>query len=153
MLLGRWLGVLVLLCLLGLRLLLFCLGLLSLFRGLGLFLMLRWFGLRLLFLRLGLLLMLCRLGLFLFRRLSCFLLCRLGCFLLRWLSLLLVLCGLGRFFVVLLLCERRHSRPEKQECGCRADDSKYFHERCLHYDKSMCPALIAWRNLSLTSKD
>src|SRR5271156_3729136 len=151
------LSLLLVLCRLGLLLLLYRLSL-------GFLFLLRWLSLSLFFLlsRPSLLrwlfglgfFPLCRLGFFLlsgFGRL--FLFSRLGLFLLSRLSGFLVRCRLGRFFVVLLLRERRNSGPEKQEHGCCTDDSNYFHECCLHYCELMCPALIAWRNLLITSKD
>src|ERR1700683_3098719 len=148
------LSVLLLLCWLGLFLLFrwlsLCFFLLLRWLGLGFFLLLCWLSLGFLFLCwIGLLhwlfalslFLFCRLGFFLLGRLSFFLFCRLSLFLLRrlgllllsWLGGFLVCRRLGRFFVVLFLRESRNRVSEKQEHGCSADNSEYFHECCLHY--------------------
>src|SRR5271154_2888984 len=94
--------------------LIFLFGLLSL--GLLLLFLFRWFGFFLLC-SFWLLFLFLWFGLFLLRsRFSLFLM-------LRWLSAL---------FLVLFLREGGNSRSEKQEHSRCADDSKYFHECCLH---------------------
>src|SRR5580704_5400115 len=55
---------------------------------------------------------------------------------------LLLLCWLSALVVVLFLRERRNSRSEKQEQGCCADESEYFHACVLHYQNS------AWTRLA-----
>src|SRR5579862_2301128 len=115
--------------------LLLLLLLLVLFLALRLLLLLLWLRFLLLLLRFRLLL-LCRLRLFfLFLRFGLFLLC-------SRLSLFLMLCWLSALVVVLFLRERRNSRSEKQEQGCCADESEYFHACVLHYQNS------AWTRLA-----
>jgi hypothetical protein len=60
---------------------------------------------------------------------------------LRWLGLLLLLCWLGLLFVGRLLREGRNSGSEKQEQDCFANDSEYFHEYCLHYQRIHMPGV------------
>src|SRR5580693_7062931 len=99
---------LLLMLILLLLLLAFGLLLLVLFLALRLLLLLLWLRLLLLLLRFGLLLLCSRLRLF------------------------LMLCWLSALVVVLFLCERRRIRSEKQKQGGCADESKCFHECCLH---------------------
>src|SRR5580698_7194089 len=113
-----------LLLMLILLLLLLALGLLLLvlFLALRLLLLLLWLRFLLLLLRFRLLL--CRFCLF---------------FMLCWLSALVV---------VLFLCERRKIRSEKQKQGRCADDSKCFHECCLHLPPIRARTFFARPSLS-----
>jgi len=129
---------------LGPRLRFGSLGLFLALLGLRLALLLYWLRL-LLVRRLALRFLLCGLGFlfwFLVIRLRLFLSCRLRLFFLfRRLRLMLLLGGLGLFFVLrrfsafvvmIVLREGRNSRSEDQEQCCCADDSKYLHVCCLH---------------------
>src|SRR3984957_19535021 len=127
--------------LLLLLLLAFGLLLLVLFLAFRLLLLLLWLRFLLLLLRFRLLL-LCRLCLFfLFLRFGLFLLCS------RF-SLFLMLCWLSALVVVLFLCERRKIRSEKQKQGRCADDSKCFHECCLHLPPIRARTFFARPSLS-----
>src|ERR1700683_5414218 len=64
-----------------------------------------------------------------------------------WLGRLFVLCRLGCFFVMLFLRESWNCGSEEQEHSCCANDSKYFHQCCLHYREFMRAPFFAGRGL------
>jgi len=112
------------------------------------------FLLLLLTLRLLLLFLLCGLGLLLLLFLLLLLTLRLLLlFLLCGLGLLLLLFRLGLLLVMLFLRERRNSHSENQEQSRSADDSKCFHECCLHYRESVRQTLVARPGLLLAFND